>query len=80
MMPSASVILRMKSTAISLLARPAMRSTWTMANLPAAWMRCTSVEILQISPYRIKTTRMFSLRRASSSPPSSLMAAITGVS
>ena len=80
MMPSASVWLRIKSTATSLLARPAMRSTWTMANLPAAWIRCTSVEILQISPYRIKTTRIFSFCSAFCSPSSSLTAAMTGVS
>ena len=57
-----------------------VRSTWTMANLPAAWMRCTSVEILQISPYRIKTTRIFSFCSAFCSPSSSLTAAMTGVS
>ena len=61
MMPSASVVLRIKSTATSLPASPAIRSTCTAAKRPASWMRRTMEAILQISPYNTNTTRMFSL-------------------
>ena len=80
MMPSASVVLRIKSTATSLPASPAIRSTCTTAKRPASWMRRTMEEILQISPYNTNTTRIFSLVSALQSPASSLTAAMTGVS
>ena len=80
MMPSASVVLRIKSTATSLPASPAIRSTCTTAKRPASWMRRTMEEILQISPYNTNTTRIFSLVSALRSPASSLTAAMTGVS
>ena len=78
--PSASVVLRIKSTATSLPASPAIRSTCTAAKRPASWMRRTMEAILQISPYNTNTTRMFSLVSALQSPASSLTAAMTGVS
>ena len=80
MMPSASVVLRIKSTATSLPASPAIRSTCTTAKRPASWMRRTMEEMLQISPYNTNTTRIFSLVSALRSPASSLTAAMTGVS
>ena len=75
-----SVVLRIKSTATSLPASPAIRSTCTAAKRPASWMRRTMEAILQISPYNTNTTRMFSLVSALQSPASSLTAAMTGVS
>ena len=58
--PSASVLFFRYSTAISRGLNPPTRSTCTMAILPAALIFFTMSPIEQISPNKIKTTRMSS--------------------
>ncbi len=63
------LVLRIKSTATSLPGQPGNEVYVDDGEFaPAAWIRCTSVEILQISPYRIKTTRIFSFCARSAKP------------
>ena len=57
MIPSASVRSLIKSTAISFEASPVIRSIWTTASFPAAFIFATISEILQIFPKRMKIMR-----------------------
>ena len=77
--PSALVYFWIKSTAISLELSPAIRSIWTIAIFPEDFTVSTMSGILQMSPYKIKMTRL-SLVRHFFNPSSSLIAAIIGES
>ena len=79
MIPSASVVFWMKSTTISLLLSPLIRSMWTIATFPASFTFFTISPMEQISPNKMKTTRMSSKEQQISTSSMLFTAAMIGL-